>query len=437
MKILIMAILGAALMAPPPMKSETVELELHSDRPWVEAGKEQTVLVKIATRGGELPVADRPPINLSLVIDKSGSMSGDRIVNARQGAMEAIRRLGRDDVFSVVVYDSQVRTLIPAGRLTDIDRVERIISGIMAGGTTNIYGGLEAGFAELDKHFNRRYLNRMILLSDGLANVGPTSPQAFAELGRSFSGKGVVVSTVGLGLDYNERLMADLAQAGEGNTYFVRDGESLPKIFREEIGHLVSTVARNVIIRIEIPEGVEVERVLGRGHRREGRVVEIDFHDLAAGHLKYGLLELKVPAGADGEVLPALRATATYRRASDLATGRVAGQTEVRYTASADQVEREVRQDVRDAWAELRQADLQEEVLDLVAQGRREEARGALRRVSDEAVGLGLSGMPPALEEYRLREDAVLGERDFSPEEVRARRAESYQLRTQQATGRE
>ncbi len=437
MRSFIITLLGAAILVPLPGNCDTVELELQCDRPWVEAGKEQTVLVKIAARGRELPVADRAPVNLSLVIDKSGSMSGDRIVNARKGAIEAIRRLGRDDIFSVVVYDSRVETLIPAGRLTDIERVERIINGITAAGTTNIHGGLEAGFAELEKNFDRRHLNRMVLLSDGLANVGPTRPEAFAELGRTFSGKGVVISTVGLGLDYNERLMADLARAGEGNNYFVHDAGSLPKIFREEIGHLVGTVARGVIIRIEIPDGVEVERVLGRGHRREGRMVEIDFHDLAAGHRKYSLLELRVPGGADGEVLPPFRATASYRRATDDVMGQVEGQAEVRYTASARQVERTVRPEVRDAWAELRQADLQEEVLDLVAQGRREDARGALRRVSDEAAGLGWSAMPPALEKYRLGEEEILMDRDFSPEEVRSRRAESYQLRTQQATGRE
>ncbi len=430
----LMIMLLATLLLPGVVSARTVDVTLRTDQPLVETGQKRTVLVKVEVEGRELPAADRPPVNLSIVIDKSGSMGGDRIAFARKGAMEAIRRLGRDDLFSVVVYDREVRTLIPARRLTDLAEVERIIAGIHAGGTTNIHGGLEAGYAELDKHLDKEYLNRLVLLSDGLANVGKTRPEDFAALGRRFSRDGVIVSTVGLGLDYNERLMSDLAQAGEGNHYFVNRPETLPGIFEAEIGHLVSTVARGVTLTIELPEGVTLERSLGRPCREDGRRVEIDFHDLAAGQHKYSLLELTLPEGGDGDVLGAFTARAVYRRAGDNERGESVGTAAIRYTSSPDEADRATRHDVRDAWAALTRAEVQEEILDLVSQGRRDEARDRLRQAPARAAELGWGDAAGTLEDFRRQEETILMERDFSPAESRARRAESYRMRNQQTT---
>lgn len=436
MKNTILTLILGALALPAAASAETVRLNFHSDRPVVESGKTETVLVKVEVRGDELPAADRPPVNLALVIDKSGSMGGDRIESARRGAIEAIRRLGRDDLFSVIVYDSEVGTLIPAQRLTDPERVERMISRIGADGRTNIYGGLEAGYAELEKNLHKKYLNRMVLLSDGLANVGPTHPDRFADLGRSYSRDGVMISTVGVGLDYNERLMSDLARAGEGNNYFVHHPRTLPKIFEEEIGNLVSTVARGVTLTIELPAEVQLRRVLGRHHRQDGDRLEIDFHDLAGGQTKYTVLELDVPAGTAGEDLEALRGQVAYRRANDNTAGEARGRSVIRYTESAEEAENATRHDVRDAWAELRQAEVQEEVLDLVADGRKDEAQDRLQRLGDEARGLGWAAAPARMDAYREREEAILEEREYDAEEVRSRRTEAYQLSTQQSTGR-
>ena len=417
--------------------AETVQLRIESDRPVVEAGKTHTVRVKVEVQGAELPEADRPPVNLSLIIDKSGSMGGDRIQHARQGAIEAVRRLGNKDIFSVVVFDREVETLIPAQRLTNLGLVEETISGIQAGGTTNIHGGMQAGLTELKKNLGKKYLNRAVLLSDGLANVGPTQPEAFDKLGREFSRSGVIVSTVGLGRDYNERLLANLAQASEGNNYFVDNPKTLPKIFEDEIGALVSTVATGVTITIELPARVLLRNVLGRAYRQTGNRIEIDFHDLGGGASKYSLLELTIPRGDEGQVLDALVARARYRRVADNRDGETSARTQVRYTSRPAEADAAVNLEVQNAWVELHQAAVQDEVLDLVERGQRQQAQERLRKLGEEAAAAGIQAPAAArLESYGQRESQILRERSYSRQEVLERRTDAYQLRNQQSVGR-
>ncbi len=431
------AILLVLLAMPLRAPAETVHLRITSDRPVVEAGKSHTVRVKVEVEGAELPAAERPPVNLSLIIDKSGSMRGDRIEHARQGAIEAVRRLGSQDIFSVVVFDSRVETLIPAQRLTNLGLVEEQITGIQAGGTTNIHGGMQAGLAELKKNLDKKYLNRAVLLSDGLANVGPTRPEAFDQLGREFSRSGVIVSTVGLGRDYNEQLLTSLAQASEGNNYFVDNPKTLPKIFEEEIGALVSTVATGVTITIELPAQVSLGKVLGRTYRQTGNRIEIDFHDLGGGASKYSVLELTIPQGDEGQVLDALVARARYRCVADNRDGETSAGTQVRYTRRAAEAEAAVNLEVQNAWVELHQAAVQDEVLDLVERGDRQQAQERLRKLGEEAAAAGIQAPAAArLESYGQRESQILQERSFSRQEVLERRTDAYQMRNQQSVGR-
>ncbi|TVS08046.1 MAG: VWA domain-containing protein [Planctomycetaceae bacterium] len=430
-------ILLVLLALPMRAPADTVQLRIESDRPVVEAGKTHTVRVKVEVQGAELPEADRPPVNLSLIIDKSGSMRGDRIEHARQGAIEAVRRLGNQDIFSVVVFDREVKTLIPAQRLTNLGLVEETISGIQAGGTTNIHGGMQAGLTELKKNLDKKYLNRAVLLSDGLANVGPTQPEAFDKLGREFSRSGVIVSTVGLGRDYNERLLTSLAQASEGNNYFVDNPKTLPKIFEDEIGALVSTVATGVTITIELPARVTLRNVLGRAYRQAGNRIEIDFHDLGGGASKYSLLELTIPRGDEGQVLDALVARARYRRVADNRDGETSARTQVRYTNRPEEADAAVNVAVQNAWVELHQAAVQDEVLDLVERGERQQAQERLRKLGDEAAAAGIQAAPARrLESYGQRESQILQERSYSRQEVLQRRTDAYQLRNQQSVGR-
>jgi len=325
----------------------TVNLSIDLDKPLVSCGVRDRVIMKIAFETPEVPGGfSRPPLNLGLVLDRSGSMGGQKIEDAKRAAIEAVRRLGRSDIFSLTVFDSEPQVLIPAHRLVDPAATIRLIEGIQAGGSTALYGGLTFGSAEIRKYGGSGYTPRIILLSDGLANVGPQAPDDLARLGRALAGEGMTITTVGLGLDYNEDLMTRLAGASDGNSYFARTSSELPKIFAEELGDATALVARNLRVRIEFPPDVVPCAVLGREGSIRGQTVEVELQNLYSNGSKYVLVEAEVPPRNAGTVLPLAEVTLRY---DDLIANRSAiGAKTVTlcYSGDREAVERSLNQDV-------------------------------------------------------------------------------------------
>jgi len=217
----------------------------------LEAGRQQTVYLKVGVTGANSEVSvTRAPVNTAIVLDRSGSMAGDKLENAKKAALQALDRLGPDDIVAVVAYDDNVRVLVPATRATDKREIAAAIMRLTAGNTTALYAGVSRGAQEVRKFLAANRINRVVLLSDGLANVGPSSPAMLAGLGASLAKEGISVTTIGLGLDYNEDLMTRLAMASDGNHAFVENPTMLASIFDREFGELLSVVATNVEVRI-------------------------------------------------------------------------------------------------------------------------------------------------------------------------------------------
>ncbi|MCA9135024.1 MAG: VWA domain-containing protein, partial [Planctomycetales bacterium] len=184
--------------------------------------------LRIGITGFELPSdKQRLPVNVAIVIDKSGSMQGEKIEQARKAAIQAIDRLRDSDIVSVVTYDSSVNVLVPATKASDRETIRKQIASIAAGGNTALFAGVSKAAGEIRKFLDDKHVNRVILLSDGLANVGPASPAELEQLGESLIKEGISVSTMGLGLGYNEDLMTRLALASSGNHVFIEDAENL------------------------------------------------------------------------------------------------------------------------------------------------------------------------------------------------------------------
>ena len=162
-----------------------VQLRVDLDRPILPADGPQRAIVKIALDCLPCPrTADRPPVNLVVVLDRSSSMAGDKIERAREAAIEALRRLDRRDLFSLVIFDHEVSTLIPPQHPFETAGLEQRIHAISARGNTALYAGVNQGAAELRKNLERTgYVHRVLLLSDGLANVGPSLPSDLGSLG--------------------------------------------------------------------------------------------------------------------------------------------------------------------------------------------------------------------------------------------------------------
>jgi Mg-chelatase subunit ChlD len=228
----------------------------------VEEGDHTYLQVGLQAIQGEAP--RRPPLNIALVIDCSGSMgSEDKLEYARAAAISLIDRLRRDDVVSVVTFDDSAQLLVPAQPVGDTARLKDRIAALTPGSGTNIYDGLRLGYREARKYAGREGVSRVILLSDGEVTAGVTDPAAFQRLAAAEVDREIQTTTVGMGVDFNEELMLAIAREGKGNYHFIKDGADTRQVFAQELEELTHVVARAVRLRIRLAEGVGLVRVLG------------------------------------------------------------------------------------------------------------------------------------------------------------------------------
>lgn len=308
-----LAAMALGALALPNQASADLQLDARLAQAKILQGTKSQIYLRLNLKG--LPIAlpeKRPPLNIALVIDRSGSMAGARIERAKEAALLVIERLRPDDVVSVVMFDHAVETIVPAAKMRDQEALAQRIRKITPGGRTAIYAGVEEGLRQVQKFQSASHANRVILLSDGLANVGPSTPSDLANLGRRAGSLGIPVTTIGLGLDYNEDLMTRLALASDGNHAFVEKAEDLLRVFRAELGDALSTVAQEIEIEIRIKQGFKPVRILGREAKVEGDRIKLRLGQLAAEQEKYLILELEGQADARSGAIDIAEVTASY-----------------------------------------------------------------------------------------------------------------------------
>jgi Ca-activated chloride channel family protein len=282
-------------LAVPLFAGETLHLNLVPDRDVLLRGQPQEIVVKIDLNA----IADRQkhwrtPLNLAVVLDKSGSMTGAKLEKTKQAARQLVDRLAPNDVFSLVIFSDEARVLVPAQKVEDKEALKEKIDSIEAGGSTALYAGVKTGARQLQEYFSSKRINRVILLSDGLANVGPSSTRDLRRLGGDLAEKGISVTTIGVGDDYNEDLMAGLAEASDANYYYVQDTEKLPEIFAKELGEMLTVAAREIKIEITCPDGVQPLGFIGRSEKFENRKASVNLSQFTLGQNRYLLLRCLV-----------------------------------------------------------------------------------------------------------------------------------------------
>lgn len=284
-------------------ETSAVNIDAQLAYPLMLKSQTKNNYLKVALTGSPmLDKAVRSPINISLVIDRSGSMSGDKIAKARDAALLAVDMLGKDDMISVIGYDFSAEVIVPATKLSDKSRVKnQIRDAIRAKGNTALFAGVSKGIAEVNKFLSKNNVNRVILLSDGQANVGPSSSSELGELGISAAKQGIAVSTIGLGVGYNEDLMTTLAGYSDGNHFFVEKAADLEVAFNREFNDVMDVVAQDVNVVIDVKHGKPV-RLWGRDGKIRGNKVTVKLNQIYAKQEKYVLLEIASPNnGHQGE----------------------------------------------------------------------------------------------------------------------------------------
>ena len=237
--------------------------------------------------------SQRLPLHLSLVLDRSGSMSGAPLEQAKRCAQFIVSGLRPTDRCSVVAYDDQVTVLAPAQLVGDRKALQHAIQSIHSGGSTDLHAGWLAGATTLAPHTTPQVLSRVILLSDGCANHGLTDEAAIARQCAQLAEAGVTTSTYGLGQGFNESLMHAMARAGQGKAYYGETADDLMGPFTEELSLLDALAGRKVQMTLNPADGVQLQVL---NHYEATSPHSWRLPDLARGADTWALLRVRVSA---------------------------------------------------------------------------------------------------------------------------------------------
>lgn len=252
------------------------------------------VLIRITPPAPQV-TSERPPINLSLVLDRSGSMADrNKITFTKQAAAHAVNALLPSDRVSVVTFQSRINTPVRSQLVQNKRYILQQIQQIQVGGGTALHGGWIEGGVQVSQHLKPDSLNRVILLSDGIANVGETNPDAIATDVHGLAQRGVSTTTMGVGDDYNESLLEAIAASGDGNYYYIESPDQLPDIFAMELQGLMATQGKNVSISFTLPHPVQLLDVFNDFTTLANGQYQLP--NLIAGNPFTIALRLKIPA---------------------------------------------------------------------------------------------------------------------------------------------
>ena len=266
----------------PAQKPGSLSLTGRLSHPYLAQGTSD-VYASLEVSAVDVPGAKRTPVNLAVVIDRSGSMSGAKIENARRAANHLVDLLGDDDQLSIVHYGTDVDVL-PARLATAENkaRMHRFINAIEDNGGTNIGDGLAVGAKQIATHLAEYRVNRLLLLSDGQPTVGITSSTGLVDTVRHIRDRGISVTSLGVGADFNEDLMQRLADVGGGSYGFISNASAMATLFEKDLEQAGTMVARTVNLTFQVPAGVQFVEVYGRPVSRVGDTVSVALPDFSA-----------------------------------------------------------------------------------------------------------------------------------------------------------
>ena len=414
-------------------KQIQVRSELSS--PIILEGTPETNYLKVSLSGQNIDSKKRVPINLAIVIDKSGSMSGQRIEKAREAAILAVNMLNENDTLSIVAYDSKARVIVPATKVDNKLRIIGLINeNIYAEGGTALFAGLSKGIKQVENQLTKDKVNRIILLSDGQANIGPSSVDELSQLAIIAAKKNIAITTLGIGSDYNELLMSSIASYSDGNHVFVNNSADLENVFVHEFTDLMSAIAQDVVITIQLKNGVKPVRLLGRDGVIKGNEITVKMNQLFSNQEKYVLLEVIPDKGKVGQEKTLAQVDLKYDNLLENKTENETQVVRISYTKDKKMVDDAIHHDVV-VETELQKVALEnEKALELYNQGKRDEAQQLLRE-NGEALKA-ISAQSPTMSmsdkeriENQARKNKTLAESVQKPDFSKTLTEEQFQLK--------
>lgn len=279
---------------------------VHVDGAMLPSQDQAVVRVGLQTRASE--PGSRRPANLTFVVDTSGSMGQDgRLALVKQALTTLLDQLAPGDQVSIISFSNEARVLASMTPLTSREELEGAIDGLIDSGGTNLEAGLVAGYGEAAKAFRPIATNRVILLSDGLANQGATEWRAILDRVKDQAGKKIALLTVGVGREYGDELMEQLADNGDGTAVYVNSVEEANKIFVEKLPATIEVRARDAKAQVVFnPSVVEKYQLIGYENRtlstEDFRDDTKDGGEIGPGHSVTALYSVRLKPGATGQL---------------------------------------------------------------------------------------------------------------------------------------
>jgi Ca-activated chloride channel family protein len=379
---------------------------------------------------------ERVALNLGVVLDRSGSMGGNKIDKAKKAVEFIIENMSKTDVFSLVIYDDIIETLIPASQLTDKTTIMNKVKRITARNMTDLHGGMMEGVKQVTNNKKLEFRNVCLLLSDGLANVGVTSKIKVAQAAKgAHENEGVTISTFGIGDDFDEDMLVGIADAASGEFYYIKTADDIPAFIEQEFQGLLETIASNIQVKLNLAEGVRLQRILGMPlDEQQSKTLKLG--DLRTGNDRMIILDLLVPANKSDSKEDIVNFELSWIPThSDLPQILQTHSCPVSYTSNEELIASE-NQQVLDNVAILETALIREKAIQLADQGRFKDAQDIMGTQQTVLRGrMSLEGASEKLESIVAENEDLLSqaltEREYTKASRKLASSMTYNLRKQ------
>lgn len=374
----------AAAAVAAPVK-EQLAIDVSSSQTIVPADASQELFVRVRVKG--LPIADakRPALNIALVVDTSGSMDGTAIERAREACSTLVDQLANGDTLAIVGFGSEPKVIFQATEISATSKAaaKKAIATIVADGTTDMGGGLRAGLDQVRARLSADKINRIVLVGDGV----PNDPSVLQSFTQQAAASKIPITALGLGSEFDETLMAQVAQQTGGTFHFVDDPGHVASVFERELLGMERLVARRAHVEITPGPGVVVNEVIGLPSTADARDVHVELGDMSEGQIRDVMVRVTVSGKRDGGKIELVDAIVRYEHPAgpQLKTNEF-----LAIKASAD----------KNAVTEARSPEIEHQgmrarvannIVQAIAQARAGDVKGA-RKLLDETVKLAKDG---------------------------------------------
>ncbi|MBN3910342.1 MAG: VWA domain-containing protein [Nostoc sp. NMS1] len=341
----------------------------------------------------DIAESPRRNLNLSLVIDRSGSMAGAALHHALKAAESVVDQLEPDDILSVVVYDDEVDSVVPPQAVTNKATLKDSIRKVRAGGITNLSGGWLKGCEHVKTRLDPQKINRVLLLTDGHANMGIQDPKVLTATSGQKAEEGITTTTLGFAQGFNEDLLIGMARAATGNFYFIQSIDEATEVFSIELDSLRAVVGQNLTVTLELAEGVSLVDTLSlaKVSQNDAGQAVITLGELYEGEDKLLGLSLVISSAQVGE-LPVMKLHYSADVVQNDLIQNVSGTADI--IAKVGTIEEAAFASTSYITLELSRltiAKAKETALDLAEHGRHQEAEETLRTLVKDLRDKGLN----------------------------------------------